>query len=50
MMEELEPLFDAIESALTLAGYEVMDGGSDWLIIRDGAQDIDYRITIQEEL
>lgn len=41
-------IFDTIESSLTLAGYEVMDGGRDWLIIRHSKSDTDFEIKVNE--
>jgi hypothetical protein len=41
-------IFDVIDSALALAGYKIMDGNRDSVIIRHCASDTDYEIKINE--
>ena len=38
-----------IENALALAGYKILDGDRECLIIRHSASDTDYKITVEEE-
>jgi hypothetical protein len=42
-------IFDIIENALALAGYTILDGDRDCIIIRHTANDTDYRIIVEEE-
>jgi len=41
-------IFDVTETALTLAGFEVMDGDRYSFIVRHGSSDTDYEIKINE--
>ena len=41
-------LFDVIEFALALAGYEVLDGDKDAFFIRHAPTDKDFPITLRE--
>lgn len=41
-------LFDVIESALALAGYEVLDGDKDAFFIHHAPTDKDFPITARE--
>lgn len=41
-------LMDTIESSVTLAGYEVLDGDRDSFIVRHGKSDADYEIKVTE--
>jgi len=41
-------IFDVIESALALAGYEVLDGGRDTFFVRHALTDTDFQITVTE--
>lgn len=43
-----QEIFDIIESSLALAGYDVIDGDRDNVIIRHGESDTDYEIKIEE--
>jgi hypothetical protein len=43
-----DAIFDVIESALALAGYEVLDGDRDTLFVRHGQTDTDYQIMVTE--
>ena len=47
-INELSQILDAIDTALPLAGYKVIDGGNDFLIVRDANSDKDYQISIEE--
>lgn len=47
-LEILTDVLDTIESSVTLAGYEVMDGGRDWFIIRHGKSDTDFEIKVKK--
>lgn len=46
---EIENIFDVIESALSSCGFTVMDGDHSSIIIRNKISGIDYLISIQEE-
>ena len=46
----MKKIFDVIETALTMAGFKVMDGDHDRIIIRDASSDTDWRIKVDEEL
>ena len=41
-------IFEVIESALTKAGYKVLDGDRDSIIIRHNNSDTDYKIHVRE--
>lgn len=41
-------IFDVIESALAMAGYKILDGDADSVIIRHKNSDIDYEIKVSE--
>ena len=41
-------IFDVIETALGKAGYKVLDGGDDSIIIRHPNSDTDYEIKVTE--
>ena len=48
MKNNAEDIFDTIESALTLAGYKIVDGDRGSLIFRDSRTDTDFEIKITE--
>lgn len=41
-------IFEVIESALAKAGYKVLDGDGDSIIIRHNNSDTDYQIHVKE--
>lgn len=41
-------IFDVIESALTRAGYKILDGDAYTVIVRDCKTDKDYEIEVKE--
>ena len=41
-------IFEVIESALTKAGYKVLDGDGNSIIIRHSNSDTDYQIHVKE--
>ncbi|MBQ9954764.1 MAG: hypothetical protein IJO87_04975 [Eggerthellaceae bacterium] len=41
-------IFEIIESALALAGYKVLDGDNDTVIVRHATGDTDYEIKVSE--
>jgi len=43
-------IFDIVERSLALAGYETVAAGDHFLIIRNSAQDADFRLTLTEEV
>lgn len=43
-----EKIVDIIDQALAMAGLKVMDGGDDFLIVRDRDSGFDYEISVQE--
>ncbi len=43
-----ERVFNVIDTALANAGFKVMDGGRDYVIIRHSASDTDFEIKLQE--
>ena len=42
-------IFEVIENALARAGYKIMDGDNNSVIIRHPNSDSDYRIKVTEE-
>ena len=45
-----EDIFDIIESALAKAGYKIVDGDANSVIVRDFADGKDYEIKINENV
>lgn len=43
-----DDIFEVIGCALALAGYKIMDGDSDSIIIRHANSDMDYEIIVKE--
>lgn len=41
-------IFAVIEAALAKAGYKILDGDHDSVIIRHANSDSDYKITVEE--
>jgi len=41
-------IFEVIEDALALAGFKILDGDNDSIIIRHAPSDTDYEIKIEE--
>lgn len=41
-------IFDAMEKALALEGFKLLDGNDDTLIIREPKEDRDYQIKVEE--
>lgn len=41
-------IFEVIENALARAGYKIMDGDKDAIIIRHTNSDTDYQISVSE--
>lgn len=41
-------IFDVIDEALARAGYQMMDGDSESVIVRDCENDVDYCIKAEE--
>jgi hypothetical protein len=48
MYADKEDILSVIDKAVALAGYEVLDGDTDSLIIRDKANDTDYEVKVEE--
>ena len=48
MDKGIEHVLNVIDSALALAGFKIMDGDHESIIIRDCENDIDYEIKIEE--
>ena len=44
----VQDLLDTIESAVTLSGYEIIDGHGNTLTARCDKTDTDYLITVEE--
>ena len=44
----MNKIFDVIDEALARAGYCIMDGESNCVIVRDSEKDVDYCIKIEE--
>jgi hypothetical protein len=42
-------ILEVVSNALALAGYKVLDGDRECVIIRHCESDTDYRITVAEE-
>ena len=42
-------ILKVIEIALAVAGYKILDGGKEYIIIRHCGADKDYKITVEEE-
>lgn len=47
---EQDKILEIVDNACAVAGLKVLDGGADFIIIRDCQSDTDYRITVSEEL
>lgn len=45
---DMQELLDTIESAVTLSGYEILDGHGNTLTARCDKTDTDYLITVEE--
>ena len=50
MMNDINDLYDVIQSGLALAGLSIIDFDKDGMIVRDKIKDNDYRIKITEEV
>lgn len=48
-MDSKEKIFDIIENALAKAGYVILDGDHDTVIVRDKKADQDFSIRIEVE-
>lgn len=46
--KEENPVLDQLELSISKAGYTVMDGDDDSIIIRNPQKDKDYKITVEE--
>lgn len=46
--DERERVFDVIEQALSMAGYQIMDGDQDEVIIRNGMLQKDMAVQVKE--
>jgi len=44
-----EHILETVSNALALAGYKVLDGDGQCVIIRHNESDTDYKITVEEE-
>jgi hypothetical protein len=44
-----EHVLEVVSNALALAGYNVLDGDRECVIIRHSESDTDYKVTIEEE-
>ena len=49
-MNNIDDLYDVIQSGLALAGLSIVDFDKDGMIVRDKIKDQDYRIKITEEI
>lgn len=49
-MDDINDLYDVIQSGLALAGLSIVDFDRDGMIVRDKIEDNDYRIKITEEV
>ncbi len=49
-MNNIDDLYDVIQSGLALAGLSIVDFDKDGMIVRDKTKDQDYRIKITEEI
>lgn len=49
-MNDINDLYDVIQSGLALAGLSIVDFDKDGMIVRDKIKDNDYRIKITEEV
>lgn len=49
-MDDINDLYDVIQSGLALAGLSIVDFDKDGMIVRDEIKDNDYRIKITEEV
>jgi len=45
---EIKHICDIIDQSLARDGYKVVDGGEDWIIIRNLRKDIDFEINLVE--
>jgi hypothetical protein len=45
----MKQVLEIVSNALALAGYKVLDGDDECVIIRDCAKDTDYKVTVMEE-
>ena len=48
LYEDTNPVLEQVEESISMAGYEVLDGNHDSVIVRDVQQDKDYKITVEE--
>ena len=44
----IKEILEHVETALALAGYEILDGDNDSLIIRHASSDTDYEVKVSE--
>lgn len=49
-MDDVNDLYDVIQSGLALAGLSIVDFDRDGMIVHDKIKDNDYRIKITEEV
>lgn len=49
-MNDINDLYDVVQSGLALAGLSIVDFDKDGMIVRDKINDQDYRIKITEEV
>ena len=49
-MDDINDLYDVIQSGLALAGLSIVDFDKDGMIVRDKIKGNDYRIKITEEV
>lgn len=49
-MDDINDLYDVIQSGLALAGLSIVDFDKDGMIVRDEIKDNDYQIKITEEV
>jgi len=43
-----EKIFEVIDHALDLAGFDILDGDRDSVIVRDAGNDLDFEIKVEE--
>lgn len=48
MTADVLEVFEIIEDALALAGYKILDGDKDTVVIRDAKNDMDFEIRVLE--
>lgn len=46
VMEAKQEIIDCIESSLALAGYEIMTGNAESLVVRSAVNDLSFQISI----